>query len=212
MLYADFHDIENVEAIMDDAFRKLLTKQAGLTQAAQRGEISMMDYDQKLSDFIRADIHHLLTEVRKDAIKRARNGIKSDDRGATSTAIMRRSYKDQIGGNINIANPGKRMSQRRRKWKPGKIKKRDHLPRTATINRYYGPDRAFILRILEMGRDGFMAESGTGKKGPGSKATWGRRGAIVAGGFFHEMKPDMIKAAERLGHDIEVYTKHLMRR
>ena len=165
------------------------------------------NYKEQLTDYVRERIHGQLSLVRKYTIKHARSGYVTSkvDRGAASTAIFRRSYQDEIGGNINIAGNNKRMSSKRRPWEPGKIKKRDHTSRTATINRYYGLDRAFILRILEAGRDSYMAESGTGATGRGSKATWGRRGAMAARGFFTDMTGAMNHSADIIARSVERY-------
>lgn len=167
------------------------------------------DYQQQLTDYVRDRIHHELSLVRKHTIKHARKGyVKSRyDIGAASTAIFRRSYQDEIGGNINIAGNKRRMSSGRRPWEPGKILKRDHTSRTATINRYYGLDRAFILRILEAGRDSYMAESGTGATGRGSRATWGRRGAMAARGFFTDMAGEVNRSADIIAKSVEKYIR-----
>lgn len=171
------------------------------------------DYKQQLTDYVRMRIHGQLSLVRRHTIKHARSGYvaSKDDRGAASTAIFRRSYQDEIGGNINIAGNKKRMSQKRRSWEPGKKLKRDHTSRTATINRYYGLDRAFILRILEAGRDSYMAESGTGATGRGSKATWGRRGALAARGFFTDMASEMSHGADMIAKSVERYIERNFR-
>ena len=74
--------------------------------------------------------------------------------------------------------------------------------RTQQLREYYGPDRGFILRILEGGRDVFMATP-EGPTGRGSKATYGRRGAIGARNwFFHSMHSDMEQAAQQLGQTL----------
>lgn len=211
MLRADFSDLENVIEHMTQALTKLTIEHKNLTLAARAGQISMQDYDQQLAEFIREDIGKQLSIMRFKAVRRARahTGI---DVGNAAKAVYRRTYRDQLGGNINIAGNRRKMESAKRPWQPGQKIHRDILDRTRKINQYYGMDRAFILRILEVGRDSFEAQSGTGAKGPGSKATWGRRGAIAARGFFHTMAPDMERAAETLGQDISKFCENLMER
>jgi hypothetical protein len=74
--------------------------------------------------------------------------------------------------------------------------------RTKELREYYGPDRDFILRILEVGRDVFMAtpEGPTGRR---SQATYGKRGSITPRNwFFHSMMSDMEQAAKQLGQTL----------
>lgn len=206
-LRANFSDLEHVVEHMTKALTKLTLQHKELTLSAKSGMISMQDYDQQLSDFIRRDIGKQLAIIRHKVIKRARTHM-STDIGEAASAVYRRSYKDVYGGNVNISGNGRRMSSRKRKYIPGT--QRDVSDRTRQINEYYGMDRAFILRILEVGRDAFMAESSTGAKGRGSRATWGRRGPMAARGFFRTMQPDMELAAQALGQDITQFVEKLM--
>jgi hypothetical protein len=74
--------------------------------------------------------------------------------------------------------------------------------RTKELQEYFGPDRSFVLRILESGRDVYMATP-EGPTGRGSKATYGRRGAMAPRNwFFHSMKSDMEQAAQQLGQTL----------
>lgn len=169
------------------------------------------DYRQQLTDYVRERIHSQLSLVRKYTGMKARQGYKKNtpEIGAASTAVFRRSYQDVVGGNINISGNNKRMSRGRRPWKGGH--QRDWSPDTERINKYFGLDRAFILRILESGRDGFMAESYTGKKGRGSRATWGRRGAMAARGFFSEMEGAMNTSADIVARSVDRYIERKFR-
>lgn len=163
------------------------------------------NYKEQLTDYVRMRIHGQLALIRQRTARMARSGYTKSvkDVGAASRAIFRRSYQDEIGGNINIAGNNKRMSNRERPWTGGH--QRDWSPDTERINKYYGLDRAFILRILESGRDGYMAQSYTGKTGRGSRATWGRRGALAARGFFSGMESDMTYGAEMIAKSVERY-------
>jgi hypothetical protein len=114
-------------------------------------------------------------------------------------------YRDELAGNINIAGNRKRISSRRRSvseptgGRSGIRRIRSVKKRTKDIAEYYGPDRGFILRILESGRDVFTAtpEGPTGKH---SRATYGKRSALAPRNwFFHSMKSDMEFAAQQLG-------------
>lgn len=161
-------------------------------------------YQAQLTDYVRQEIRNELSKVRRHTMRAARRGLKHD-RGAMTSAVFRRNYMEEIGGNINISGNGRRMSSQHRPWEPGKILKRDHTRRTRDINQYYGLDRAFILRILEAGRDSYFAESGTGKTGRGSRATWGRRGALAARGFFSDMASEMDRSADIVARSVERY-------
>lgn len=206
MLYDNYGELESALERINESLQKLYLSKAEIIASAKAGYITEEDFDNRIADFIRIHIAREMRSLRYKGMRKARSNIKSEDIGAASSAIMRRTYADRLAGNINIASPGKRMSRRHRKWKGGH--QRDWSPRTETINKYYGPDRAFILRILESGRDEYMAQSYTGRKGRGSRATWGRRGALSARGFFTSLTPELAKAAQRLGQDVEQYVKN----
>lgn len=208
MLWDNYKEFNGAMTRLQKAIEKMWINQQEITASYRAGIISKEEYDERIARFIRTQIAREMRSLRGQGMRAARSNMKGEDIGAASGAIMRRTYSDRLAGNINIASPGKRMSRRQRKWKGGH--QRDWSPRTEQINKYYGPDRAFILRILEAGRDEYMAHSYTGKQGRGSRATWGRRGAIAARGFFTRLTPELAKAAERMGQEVEQYTKNFL--
>ncbi len=133
--------------------------------------------------------------------------------GSAAGSVMRRTYKDSFTSNINIGGHRGRLSRRTRMVPPpdggksGIHRNRSVKPRTKTLREYYGPDRDFILRIFSEGRDVFYATP-EGPTGRGSKATYGKRGAMAPRwNFVHSMQSDMQQAAKQLGIDLTGYVE-----
>lgn len=202
---ADFSGMVNLEKTVDGVLRRLT--QATLVRqqvhAVNSGRMTIADFDGWFEPLVRAELGKTLGVLRALAVKRARDA----GAGSASSAVLRRMYKDELGANLNIATPHHRISSRKRivpdpdGGKSGIRRNRTTKPRTRTIREYYGPDRGFILRILEGGRDVYRATP-EGATGRGSKATYGRRGAIGSRNFFHAMRNDMEQAAQQLGQTL----------
>lgn len=206
MLRADFSGLENLNEVITSVLKKLDTDSSVQTgmQMLKNGSWSLEAFDGWFEPLVRAELGKVLAIVRANAVKKARdNGA-----GTAAGAVLRRQYKDELAGNINIASPGRRLSSMKRVvdepdgGRSGIRRERTVKDRTKQLREYYGPDRGFILRILEGGRDVFMATP-DGPTGRGSKATYGRRGAIGARNwFFHSMHSDMEQAAQQLGQTL----------
>jgi hypothetical protein len=206
MLRADFSGLENLNEVIISVLKKLNTDSSVQTgmQMLKNGSWSLEAFDGWFEPLVRAELGKVLAIVRANAVKKARdNGA-----GTAAGAVLRRQYKDELAGNINIASPGRRLSSMKRVvdepkgGRSGIRRERTVKDRTKQLREYFGPDRGFILRILEGGRDVFMATP-DGPTGRGSKATYGRRGAIGARNwFFHSMKSDMEQAAQQLGQTL----------
>jgi len=206
MLRADFSGLENLNEVIISVLKKLDTDSSVQTgmQMLKNGSWSLEAFDGWFEPLVRAELGKVLAIVRANAVKKARdNGA-----GSAAGAVLRRQYKDRLAANINIASPRRRMSSMKRVvdepdgGKSGIRRERTVKSRTKQLREYYGPDRGFILRILEGGRDVFMATP-EGPTGRGSKATYGRRGAIGSRNwFFHSMKSDMEQAAQQLGQTL----------
>lgn len=206
MLRADFSGLENLNEVIISVLKKLNTDSSVQTgmRMLKNGSWSLEAFDGWFEPLVRAELGKVLAIVRANAVRKARdNGA-----GTAAGAVLRRQYKDKLGGNINIASPGRRLSSMKRVvgepdgGRSGIRRERTVKSRTKQLREYYGPDRGFILRILEGGRDVFMATP-DGPTGRGSKATYGRRGAIGARNwFFHSMKSDMEQAAQQLGQTL----------
>ena len=205
MLMADFSGLENLENAVSSVLQKLSLQENVQRQVAlvRSGSLGMQEFDGWFSDFVRVELGRVLGILRNKAIAKASGA----GAGSASSAVTRRMYKDEFGGNINIASH-KRMSSRRRivpeptGGESGIRRPRTVKTRTRQLREYYGPDRDFILRILENGRDVYYAKS-DGPTGRRSMATYGRRGAITARNwFFHSMKSDMEQAAQQLGQTL----------
>ena len=206
MLRADFSGLANLDDVVVGVLKKLeadANVQTGLA-LVKSGAASIEAFDGWFEPLVRSELGKVLAVVRANAVRKARdNGA-----GSAAGAVLRRQYKDSLGGNINIASPRGRISSRKRivdepdGGKSGIRRTRSIKPRTQQLREYYGPDRGFILRILEGGRDVFMATP-DGPTGRGSKATYGRRGSIGARNwFFHSMRSDMEQAAQQLGQTL----------
>lgn len=206
MLRADFSGMENLNKVIIDVLKRLDTTadvQTGM-RMVQNGTWTVADFDGWFEPLVRAELGKTLAIVRANAVRKAT----AAGAGSAASAVLRRQYKDELKANINIASPRGRISSRKRVveepngGKSGIRRSRTVNPRTKKLREYYGPDRGFILRILEGGRDQFKATP-EGPTGRGSKATWGKRGAIAPRNwFFHSMKSDMEQAAQQLGQTL----------
>ena len=205
-LMADFSGLKNLEKMVSSVLNKLalkdnVTQNVGMVKA---GQMSLQDFDGWFSELVRAELGKVLGIQRNRAIQKAREA----GAGSAQTAVLRRMYKREYTGNINIGGNRGRITNRKRMVPPpsggqsGIRRPRSMKPRTREYQEYYGPDRSFILRILESGRDVYYARS-EGPTGKGSKATYGRRGAMAPHPwFFHSMRSDMEQAAKQLGQTL----------
>ena len=198
-LMADFSGLQNLEKMVSSVLKRL-ELQPNVNQQVQlvrSGTMSRENFDGWFSEVVRQELGKVLGVQRNKAVQKAR----AVGAGSASSAVLRRMYRKEFGGNSNIATPRGRMSSRTRNYQPGWLKQRHVGDRTRKINEYYGPDRGFVLRFLEGGTDVRTAET-YGPTGKGSMASWGRRGAIAPRSFFHTMQSDMEQAAQQLGHTL----------
>lgn len=206
MLRADFSGLNNLDKVISSVLKKLSLKD-NVTQNVRMvkgGRMSLQEFDGWFSELVRAELGKVLGIVRNKAVAKARGA----GAGSASSAVLRRMYKREYAGNINIAGNRSRITNRKRivpepnGGKSGIRRPRTMKNRTKQLQEYFGPDRSFVLRILESGRDVYMATP-EGPTGRGSKATWGRRGAMAPRNwFFHSMKSDMEQAAQQLGQTL----------
>jgi hypothetical protein len=207
-LMADFSGLKNLEKAVDSVLRKLqlqdrVTQNVGMVKS---GNMSMQEFDGWFSELVRAELGKVLGIMRARAVQKAQTVAKA---GSASSAVLRKTYKDEYAGNINIASPRGRISSRKRLYEPGTKKPRHVGDRTRQINEYFGPDRGFILRFLEGGTDVRTAKS-FGPTGRGSTASWGNRRSIAPRSFFHNMKNDMEQAAQQLGQTLAEHVEKWM--
>lgn len=206
MLRADFSGLNNLDKVISSVLKKLSLKD-NVTQNVKMvkgGRMSLQEFDGWFSELVRAELGKVLGIVRNKAVAKARGA----GAGSASSAVLRRMYKREYTGNINIGGNRSRITNRKRivpepnGGKSGIRRPRTMKDRTKQLQEYFGPDRSFVLRILESGRDVYMATP-EGPTGRGSKATWGRRGAMAPRNwFFHSMKSDMEQAAQQLGQTL----------
>ena len=204
MLRADFEGLKNLDKIISSVLNRLALQDKVKQQVtlAGKGTISRASFDGWFSEVVRQELGKVLAVQRANAVKKAEAVAGKN----AATAVLRRMYKDEYAGNINIASPRGRMSSRRRLYEPGQKRPRHVGARTKQINEYYGPDRGFILRFLEFGTDVRTATT-FGPTGRGSTASWGARGNIEPRSFFHTMSSDMEQAAQQLGHTLRGYVE-----
>ena len=214
MLVSDFSGLVNLDSIVERAL-----KQISLSDNVQRnvalkksGAISASDFDASFAEVVRVELGKTLGIIRAKAVSKAA----AAGAGSASGAVMRRSYKNEYGGNINIGGHRGRMSSRSRVVPPpdggksGIRRVRTVKERTKRINEYYGPDRDFILRIFSEGRDVFRATP-EGAVGRRSMATYGVRGAMSPRwNFVNSMQSDMMEAAEQLGFDLTKWVENFI--
>ena len=206
MLRADFSGLNNLDKVISSVLKKLSLKD-NVTQNVRMvkgGRMSLQEFDGWFSELVRAELGKVLGIVRNKAVAKARGA----GAGSASSAVLRRMYKREYASNINIAGNRSRITNRKRivpepnGGKSGIRRPRTMKNRTKQLQEYFGPDRSFVLRILESGRDVYMATP-EGPTGRGSKATLGRRGAMAPRNwFFHSMKSDMEQAAQQLGQTL----------
>ncbi len=205
-LMADFAGLNNLDKVISSVLKKLSLKDNVNQQVrmVKGGNMSLQEFDGWFSELVRAELGKVLGIQRAKAIQKAREA----GAGSASSAVLRRTYKGEYTGNINIGGNRRRITSKRRVvpepngGKSGIRRPRTMKDRTKDLQEYFGPDRSFVLRILESGRDVFMAtpEGPTGRR---SMATYGRRGSITARNwFFHTMKSDMEQAAQQLGQTL----------
>lgn len=205
-LRADFAGLNNLDKVISSVLKKLSLKDNVNQQVrmVKGGNMSLQEFDGWFSELVRAELGKVLGIQRAKAIQKAREA----GAGSASSAVLRRTYKGEYTGNINIGGNRRRITSKKRVvpepngGKSGIRRPRTMKDRTKDLQEYFGPDRSFVLRILESGRDVFMAtpEGPTGRR---SMATYGRRGSITARNwFFHTMKSDMEQAAQQLGQTL----------
>lgn len=204
MLRADFEGLKNLDKIISSVLHRLALQERVQQQVsmAHTGTISRASFDGWFSEVVRQELGKVLAVQRANAVKKAEKVAGKN----AATAVLRRMYKDEYAGNINIASNRGRISPRRRLYEPGQKRPRHVSARTRQINEYFGPDRGFILRFLEFGTDVRTAKS-FGPTGRGSTASWGARGNIEPRSFFHTMKSDMEQAAQQLGQTLTGYVE-----
>lgn len=195
-LMADFEGLANMEKAVDSVLRRLELSRANVAAVRDvvRGGMSRSDYDKMFAEMVRLELGKVLGIMRAKAVQKA----SAAGAGSASSAVLRRTYKNELAENINIGGNRKRISSRLRVYETGTKKHRHVGERTRKINEYYGPDRSFILRFLEFGTDVRTAKS-FGPVGNRSTATWGNRGSVSPRSFFHSMSSDMEQAAQQLG-------------
>lgn len=205
-LMADFSGLDSLEDIVSKVLNRLALKDnvSQNVRMVASGNMSMQTFDGWFSELVRNELGKTLGIIRNKAVKKA----SSAGAGSAQTAVKRRMYRDSYTGNVNIAGGRRRLSSRTRIVAPpdggksGIHRSRTVGDRTKKLREYYGPDRDFVLRILDGGRDVFYARP-DGATGKGSGATYGRRGAIAPRNwFFHTMKSDMEMAAQQLGYTL----------
>ena len=203
-LMADFSGLQNLDKAVNSVLEKLkldASTQFNLSMV-RSGAMSREQFDGWFSELVRVELGKVLAIMRARAVQKAQ----AAGAGSASSAVLRRAYKDRFGGNINIAESKKRISNRKRLYTPGNVRPRHVSDRTRQLNEYYGPDRSFVLRFLEEGTDVRTAKS-YGPTGRGSRASWGRRGSIAPRPFFHQMSSDMEQAAQQLGQSLKGYVE-----
>ena len=203
-LMADFSGLKNLDKMVNGVIKRLELNDRVRQKVnmVRGGNMSRNEFDGWFSEVVRQELGKVLGIQRARAVQKARDV----GAGSASSAVLRRTYRNEFKVNMNIGGNRGRMSNRTRFYEPGHIKPRHVGDRTRKINEYYGPDRSFILRFLENGTDVRTAKS-FGPTGLGSTATWGARGNITPRSFFHQMSSDMEQAAQQLGITLNGYVE-----
>ena len=203
ILRADFSGMKDLEKVIDKVLRRIALKDNVKQNVAQvkGGGMTLEEFDGWFAPLVRQELGKTLAIVRNKAMQKVPASAKS-----VASAILRRTYKDEYKGNINILGNRKRVSFNKRYYEPGTKRKRSVSPKTKKRYEYYGPDRAFVLRFLEGGTDIRTAKP-QGPTGRRSMATYGNRGSIGARSFFGRASADMELAAKQLGTTLVNYVE-----
>lgn len=204
-LRADFAQLEKVNEVINDVLKRL---QARSEVQQAWSSMTMQQFDGWFEPLVRKELGKTLGIVRAKAVQKAQSAGAKD----AAHAVLRRMYKDEMKGNINILDNRKRVSFKTRTYptptggESGIRRERTVSKRTKKLYEYYGPDRTFILRFLEYGTDVRTAQP-QGPTGRRSKATYGNRGSIGARSFFGSVQSDMQAAAAQLGTTLVNYVE-----
>lgn len=203
MLRADFSGLKDLEKIIDKVLRRIALQDNVKQNVSQvkGGGMTLREFDGWLAPLVRQELGKTLGIIRNKAMQKVPASAKS-----VASAILRRQYKDEYKGNINILGNRKRVSFITRHYEQGTRRVRSVSPRTKKLYEYYGPDRAFILRFLEGGTDVRVARP-QGPTGRRSMATYGNRGTISARSFFGRASADVEAAAKALGTTLTNYVE-----
>lgn len=207
-LRADFSGLENLNEVIISVLKRLESR-AEVQMAmglVQQGAASIESFDGWFEPLVKAELGKVLGIVRA----RAKEAAIRAGAGDAASAVLRRQYKDELKGNVNILPNGKRISYRTRTYPErtggasGIRRVRTVSPRTKKLYEYAGPDRGFILRFLEAGTDVRIAKP-DGPTGKRSQATYGNRGNIGARSFFGPMSTVMEQEAQKMGSRLVNY-------
>jgi hypothetical protein len=143
-------------------------------------------------------INKVLTEVRPDVVSRIRNSLNTDPREA-ARSVRRITYRQILGGDLNIRNKKRKAGQPNTYEPPRKLQPHqrggNRVPRSQRTNQvmHYGPsDRGWILRIVNSGTAERMAGTRNGR-------LHGNRGAIAPRNFFRSAaEPALMRAVDNL--------------
>ena len=131
-------------------------------------------------------INKALSEVRPEVVSRIRNSLNTDPREA-ARSVRRITYRQILGGDLNIRNKKRKAGQPNSYEPPRKLQPHqrggNRVPRTQRTNQvmHYGPsDRGWILRIVNSGTTERMAGTRNGRLS-------GNRGSIAARNFFQPL-------------------------
>ena len=159
--------------------------------------------DKDFAKEVKIIIRKELSKARNDVSDDTKEFIDYDPRQAYR-AVRRVIYKRILGGNINILQKRKASStrvhvQKERKLREGQRggNRRPRSAETERIDSYFGQDRGFILRFLNLG-------VGLKKKRVNYNVGNARRGHITPRGWFGSKSEARItEAAERICDQIE---------
>ena len=205
MLMADFSGLEKLDEIVREKMKRLVLSDQVQKNSAYvgTGNWSLEQFDGWFSEVVRKELGKTLGIIRNKMVQKAIRG----GAGNAASAVLRRMYRGEYKGAVHDLGNRKRLSTRNRivpepnGGESGIRRHRTVSRRTKQLQKYYGPDRAFILRFLDGGTDVRVAMP-SGPTGRGSMATYGNRGNIDPRGFFHNMSEDMEQAANKLGETL----------
>ena len=135
MLRADFEGLKNLDKIISSVLNRLaLQDKVNMqVQMVRSGAMSRANFDGWFAEVVRQELGKVLGVQRAKAVQKARQV----GAGSASSAVLRRMYKDELAGNINIASPRGRISSRTRNYQPGWLSFK-YGATAKKINEYYG--------------------------------------------------------------------------
>jgi len=155
------------------------------TSLADKKTKELVQFWNKKRKYIRAIMRKPIAQVKREVANAAKASMKSDPRKAYKAVRGYVWKRGDLGMTVSLVGNSRSKSMGIQP-KPKKLH-RYKSDRSKQIDGYMGADRAFVLRILNVGRSSFDAKMPSGRTA--------RRGAIMPRKYFHRAADGAIEWA-----------------